>query len=139
MIPTLSSKILGKVHKDKKRRSKRQELLRDLEARQFHPAELTAVAGGLIDYTTRFIYSMCGLFTARIGLALIMPLLALGLAYFLMPKTKYLPEGNREILFGVLLPPPGYNLAELEKIRETIKKDILPLIEHDKKSELAEN
>ena len=55
-----------------------------------------------------------------------------------MPKTEYLPEGNREILFGILLPPPGYNLAELEKIGETVEKDILPLVEHDQKSELAE-
>ncbi len=79
---------------------------------------LTAVAGGFIDYTTRFVYWMCGLFTARIGLVVFMPLLAIGLAYFLMPKTEYLPEGNREILFGILLPPPGYNLAELEHIGE---------------------
>ncbi len=45
-----------------------------------------------------------------------------------MPKTEYLPEGNREMLFGILLPPPGYNLEELSNIGETIEEDILPLI-----------
>ncbi|MBW2571022.1 MAG: efflux RND transporter permease subunit [Deltaproteobacteria bacterium] len=139
VIPTLSSKILGKVQKEKNTAFKAKgNVARIWKPVNFIMRGLTAVAGGFIDYTTRFIYWMCGLFTARIGLVVFMPLLAIGLAYFLMPKTEYLPEGNREILFGILLPPPGYNLAELEHIGETVEKDILPLIEHDQKSELAE-
>ena len=31
----------------------------------------------------------------------------------LMPKVEYLPEGNRNLVFGILLPPPGYNIDEL--------------------------
>jgi len=100
--------------------------------------KLTAFAGGFINYTTKFVYWMCGRVTARMGLAVTMTLLSIGLAYFLIPKTEYLPEGNRELLFGILLPPPGYNLTELEHIWETVEKDILPLIEHDQKNELAE-
>jgi HAE1 family hydrophobic/amphiphilic exporter-1 len=42
------------------------------------------------------------------------------------------------MLFGILLPPPGYNLDELKSIAETIEKGILPLIEHNGKSEAAE-
>ncbi len=42
------------------------------------------------------------------------------------------------LLFGILLPPPGYNLTELQKIGETVEKDLLPLIEDNGKSELAE-
>ena len=30
--------------------------------------------------------------------------------YALLPKLAYLPEGNRNLVFGVVLPPPGYNL-----------------------------
>jgi HAE1 family hydrophobic/amphiphilic exporter-1 len=63
--------------------------------------------------------------------------LAVGMAWLLMPKTEYLPQGDREILFGILLPPPGYNLDEIEAIAETVEADILPLIEHEEKSELA--
>jgi HAE1 family hydrophobic/amphiphilic exporter-1 len=139
VIPTLSSKILGKVQKDNNTAFKvKGDIAQIWKPVNFIMRGLTAFAGGFIDYTTKFIYWMCGLFTARIGLAVIMPLLAIGLVYFLMPKTEYLPEGNREILFGILLPPPGYNLAELEHIGETVEKDILPLVEHDQKSELAE-
>ena len=59
----------------------------------------------------------------------------MGLAFFLMPKTEYLPEGNREMLFGILLPPPGYNLGELESIAENVEKEILPLITDDSSGE----
>ena len=139
VIPTLSSKILGKVQKNKDNVFK----ARGRFAFIWWPVNtmgrgLNAFAGGFVNYTTKFVYWMCGWVTARLGIVLIMTLMAIGLAWFLMPKTEYLPEGNREVLYGILLPPPGYNLEELEKIGETVEKDILPLIEHDQKSAMAE-
>ncbi|MGD8447707.1 MAG: efflux RND transporter permease subunit [Desulfobacterales bacterium] len=139
VIPTLSSKILGRVQKNKNNEFKARKRFAFI----WWPVNtigrwLNAFASGFVNYTTRFVYWMCGWVTARIGIAVIMTLLAIGLAWFLMPKTEYLPEGNREVLYGILLPPPGYNLEELEKIGETVEKDILPLIEHDQKSEMAE-
>jgi len=124
VIPTLSAKILGKVKP------------RDTDRRKF--LSLTRFGRGFANIITKFVYWMCGLVTARLGIAVFMTCLAIGLALFLMPKTEYLPEGNREMLFGILLPPPGYNLTELENIGNIIEKDILPLIEHDKKNEVAE-
>jgi HAE1 family hydrophobic/amphiphilic exporter-1 len=59
------------------------------------------------------------------------------MAWLLMPKTEYLPQGNRELLFGLLLPPPGYNLEEFNEIARTIEDGVLPLISHDGESELA--
>ncbi len=34
------------------------------------------------------------------------------LAYFLLPKMEYLPTGNRNLVFGIVLPPPGYSIEE---------------------------
>ena len=34
-------------------------------------------------------------------------------SYLLLPKLEYLPEGNRNLIFGVMMPPPGYNLDTL--------------------------
>ena len=123
-IPTLSAKILGKV----KRKA---------------PTKIKAlgpvgIARGFVNAVSKFIYWMCGRVTARLGMAILMTSIAVALVWFLMPKTEYLPEGNREMLFGILLPPPGYNLTELAKIAETVEGGILPLIEHDGKSETAE-
>jgi HAE1 family hydrophobic/amphiphilic exporter-1 len=63
--------------------------------------------------------------------------LAVGMVFFLMPKTEYLPQGNRELLFGRILPPPGYNLEEYNAIARTIEDGVLPLISHDGESEVA--
>jgi HAE1 family hydrophobic/amphiphilic exporter-1 len=35
-----------------------------------------------------------------------------------MPQAEYLPTGNRNFLFGMVLPPPGYNLEEVAGLRE---------------------
>jgi HAE1 family hydrophobic/amphiphilic exporter-1 len=35
----------------------------------------------------------------------------------LLPKAEYLPLGNQNFLFGILLPPPGYNLEEVAATR----------------------
>jgi HAE1 family hydrophobic/amphiphilic exporter-1 len=90
-----------------------------------------------VDSIAKFIYWMCGRVSTRVGIVVLMTSLAIAFAWALAPKTEYLPEGNREMLFGILLPPPGYNLDELEEIGKNIEKDILPLIEHNGESETA--
>lgn len=40
--------------------------------------------------------------------------LASGLTYWLAPKADYLPEGNRNLVFAFILPPPGVNIDHLE-------------------------
>ncbi|OEU45494.1 MAG: hypothetical protein BBJ60_08160 [Desulfobacterales bacterium S7086C20] len=122
VIPTLSSRILTKVKRAEAPR-KRYSLYR--------------LASGITRVVTGSVYWMCGRISARVGVVIIMTGLAIGMVWFLMPKTEYLPEGNREMLFAILLPPPGYNLTELGHIAEKIEKDVLPLVEHDNHSELA--
>ncbi len=44
-------------------------------------------------------------------------------AWHLLPKLEYLPEGNRNLLFGVIIPPPGYNLDATTRIAEGIEDE----------------
>ncbi len=48
-----------------------------------------------------------------------------------LPKLEYLPEGNRNLVFGVILPPPGYNLATTTEIAERIEGVARPLWERE--------
>jgi len=124
VIPTLSAKILGEVQqKDPLKRT------------SFSPK---GFAEWFVKMITNFVYWMCGRTVTRLGIIIIMVSLSIGSAWRLMPKTEYLPEGNREMLFGILLPPPGYNLKELQNIPEVVEGDILPLVEKDGKSETAD-
>ncbi|MBU2622234.1 MAG: efflux RND transporter permease subunit [Proteobacteria bacterium] len=126
VIPSLSALILGDVksgnHLNEKMRL----------------SALAGLAGKIIDAFTGFVRRVCGSIAAKIIVVAVMVFVSVGISFILLPKTEYLPEGNQEMLFGILLPPPGYNLGELESIAKTVEKDILPLIEHDKKSETAE-
>ena len=52
-------------------------------------------------------------------------------AWQFLPKLEYLPEGNRNLLFGVVIPPPGYNLDTTTKIAEGIEQEIRHLWARD--------
>ena len=43
-------------------------------------------------------------------------------SWYFLPKLEYLPEGNRNLLFGIIIPPPGYNLDTVNTIAERIEK-----------------
>ena len=45
-------------------------------------------------------------------------------AWHYLPKLEYLPEGNRNLVFGVIIPPPGYNLDTTTGIAEEIEGTI---------------
>ncbi len=54
-----------------------------------------------------------------------------------LPKLEYLPEGNRNLVFGVILPPPGYNLATTTTIAERIENVARPLWEREEDGDRA--
>jgi len=43
-----------------------------------------------------------------------------------LPKLEYLPSGNRNLVFGYILPPPGYNLDTTRAIATRIEREIAP-------------
>ena len=47
----------------------------------------------------------------------------------LLPPLDYLPKGNRNLIFGILFPPPTYNLEKLSQMGEGIEEQIAPLWE----------
>ena len=41
-----------------------------------------------------------------------------------LPKLEYLPEGNRNLVFGIILPPPGYNLETTTEIARDVESAV---------------
>jgi HAE1 family hydrophobic/amphiphilic exporter-1 len=60
------------------------------------------------------------------GLVALVTAAASTAAWKYLPKLEYLPEGNRNLVFGVIIPPPGYNLATMTEIAERIEAAIKP-------------
>jgi len=45
-------------------------------------------------------------------------------AYFFLPKLEYLPSGNRNLVFGIMVPPPGYSVDELDTIAQHVQGEV---------------
>ena len=59
------------------------------------------------------------------------------LSWLLMPKAEYLPSGNRNLIYGSLSLPPGYNLNRMEQVGRSIEKGLRPYWDVDVNSEEA--
>ncbi len=57
--------------------------------------------------------------------------------YQFLPKLDYLPSGNRNLVFGFILPPPGYNLATTREIATNIEAAVLPHLASETGAESA--
>jgi len=56
----------------------------------------------------------------RLTTVLVLSTLSLYAAKLLLPKTEYLPQGNRNLVINILIPPPGLSFNERKAIGEYI-------------------
>jgi HAE1 family hydrophobic/amphiphilic exporter-1 len=54
-----------------------------------------------------------------LGLLIAIPIYV---SYLLMPSIEYLPNGNRNLVIAILVPPPGYNLQHMETIGQRVEQ-----------------
>ncbi|MEZ5950037.1 MAG: efflux RND transporter permease subunit [Planctomycetaceae bacterium] len=73
----------------------------------------------------------------RIAVILLLVGVSIGLSWMLWPKVEYLPTGNRNLVFGILLPPPGYNQDELMEMGHYVEAQLRPYWDVDPDSEAA--
>ena len=111
VIPTLAARVL-KVST---------RLHRDEEDRGFLERVALQVARAVDYVNARAVRRL----TTIIGIVVV----AMGLTVVLLPDAEYLPNGNRNLVFGVMLPPPGYNLEEMIRAGEKIEGQLRPLWE----------
>ncbi|HPF39264.1 MAG TPA: efflux RND transporter permease subunit [Phycisphaerae bacterium] len=57
----------------------------------------------------------------RLGVVVGMTALSIVGSYAMAPTRSYLPAGNRNLVFGFLLAPPGYNTLEYERMASVIE------------------
>lgn len=61
-------------------------------------------------------YALTAGIVKRVGLVVLLIVSSVGLSIVLMPPTDYLPPGNQNLVFGLLFPPPGYNVDEFRSM-----------------------
>ncbi|WP_027182870.1 efflux RND transporter permease subunit [Desulfovibrio inopinatus] len=58
--------------------------------------------------------------------AVILVLAAVGLSWMFFPKLEYLPQGNRNLLINILIPPPGLSYEEKLDIGRQVNERLQP-------------
>ncbi len=59
--------------------------------------------------------------------------LSVGLTAWLIPSAEYLPQGNRNLILNILIPPPGYSVEKLKNMGRHIYKQTEPYFKEDGK------
>lgn len=75
---------------------------------------------------------------SRLAVVGLFTVAALGGAYLLMPPTDYLPRGNKNLVFGVIFNPPGYNIETDEEIAKLVESTVRPYWEAENKDQAAQ-
>ncbi len=122
VIPTASARFLRRRKTEPNNREARPNL-RSLFG-------LTPKLAKLTDGYAQLVYSVTAPNAVnvllRIGVVAVMTVISLGGAYLLMPPTSYLPAGNQNLVFGIMLTPPGYNVEQNSKIGNHMEARLKP-------------
>ena len=69
----------------------------------------------------------------RLTTIIVFTSLSIGLTSYLLPSAEYLPQGNRNLILNILIPPPGYSVAKQKSIGRYIYKETEPYFKEDGK------
>ena len=80
--------------------------------------------------TNAFMYRLIYFINGSFVLKVLVVLCFIGITILgtikLIPPMDYLPKGNRNITFGLMMPPPGYNLDQLQELGQRVENTIQP-------------
>lgn len=77
----------------------------------------------------KFVYQLTETWKRRIIVIAAFTLVTLAGIFVLIPDLDYLPAGNRNVIFGMLIPPPGYNFDKLQEIGKRLEEKVRPSYE----------
>jgi HAE1 family hydrophobic/amphiphilic exporter-1 len=133
VIPTASARFL-KTHTEG-----HPDSLKERARRLFG---LTPILGRLANGFASAIYELTSrdkvMVTMRVVIVAVFTFASIGGAWYLMPPTTYLPSGNRNLVFGIIMNPPGYNIAQSRSVAQRVEDDLRPYWEAQTQSELAD-
>ena len=125
VIPSLSARVLTTVKKSKEGKPTTAWTSSELTGSgltERQPSGLERIKEAL----GSLVYGLSGSVLWRSVTILGFTSLAIVGSWALLPKAEYLPQGNRNLVMGILLPPPGYNTNEFVKIGRPIEATLSP-------------
>ena len=126
VIPSLSARILTTAREKARRSHQRLFFSQSIDDSLRRFSTKLRGSGLTAGRFAEFVYWLCGSTWRRVFTVVGLTTLAIGLTYTLFPKAEYLPQGNRNLIIGILLPPPGYNTDEFLRMGHTIENVLRP-------------
>ena len=79
----------------------------------------------------RWVFKMSQRRFASLAFVLAMMAVSVVGSWMLMPPADYLPKGNRNLVFGLILPPPGTSNAMQEDLARRVESTVAPYWDHN--------
>ena len=86
----------------------------------------TVSGGRFAGWLARCVAAINSRIWSRVAVVVGLTTLSIYFSWVLIPPQTYLPSGNRNLVFGLLLPPPGYSLDEFDRLGRAIETQIQP-------------
>lgn len=120
VLPCLAAKLLRKMPANADDAEK---------STGFHVPVIDPIARACYRSLENFLTWLMHGFAGRIAVVSGMIALAAILIIVFLPKTEYLPEGNKNSIFGYLIPPQGYSIDEMSAIGMELEQKFRPYVE----------
>lgn len=115
VIPTLAGRLLARAK------------LKTTDADNAETSGFAARVAGIVSLANTN-------YLTRIVTIIVMTGASLFGAYWFVPESTYLPAGNRNLVFGFLVTPPGYSVDEFKRMAAIIEETIAPYWEAEEGS-----
>ena len=92
---------------------------------------LTKFGNKIVDKMMAFVtWSLKSIFT-KVVTILVLAIFSVSVIYMLFPKMDYLPQGNKNLIFNILITPPGLSYEERYEMGAYLMKKVEPNINKD--------
>jgi len=116
VIPMLSDKLFSTIGRKKVVKKK---------------TALTSLGGGMVNFIMSLVNLTIKTPGTRIFTVILLTALSIISAWLLIPKMEYLPQGNRNLVISLLIPPPGLSYEEKREIGDQFFEATKELIGKD--------
>jgi HAE1 family hydrophobic/amphiphilic exporter-1 len=92
---------------------------------------MTRFGGKIVDSFMSVVELTLKSFATKVTTIVLLSVISVGTIWALFPKMDYLPQGNKNLIFNILIPPPGLSYEQRYEIGNYLMKRMEPHINKD--------
>jgi len=93
--------------------------------------KMTRFGDGIVNSFMKIVTWSLKSFKTKVIMIVSLTVLSFGTIYLLFPKMDYLPQGNKNLIFNILIPPPGLSYDQRYEIGDYLMKSMEKYVDKD--------